>query len=414
MVTAQVGRPPAGFPYRASTPVFLALLLPLPLAAQTNLRPYDEVVAAVRQQFYDRSYHGLDWDRRAEALRPRARACETPAELHALINRELLAPLRASHTVLIEGDVYRDHYESEFLGKASRRAGLELGRFDNGYFVTAVVDGGPAARAAIDVGDRVVAVNGLPPEASLRVADAGSDPGLPGEPHAVLRVDPTLALELRIQSAPEGPTRRVRLWADDVSLIEATRSGARIVERNGMKLAVLHPWHLMNWGMVRTMKEALEGPLAGADGLVLDLRGRGGQIHVLWGALALFTPRRDGTRPWPRPAVALIDGSARSAKEIFAWHWRRMGIGPLVGQRTAGAVLGSAFVRIGGGFMLQLPVTDVSRLTDGVRLEGVGVEPDVPVAWSLPWSRGHDAILEKGLEVLAGEIRKGAGPDRFY
>ena len=406
-------------PRRASASVgfcagALGLLLALPLAAQPGPRLFDEAAGAIRRRFYDKSRLGPDWERLVEAARPRARACATPEELRELINREILAPLRASHTVLLAPDVHRDHYEPELQGKSTLRAGLELGRFPDGFFVTAVHDGGPAARAAIEIGERVLAVNDLPPETSACVADAGNDPALPGAPRLVLRVEADRPVELLLQETPGGPTRSVRLWADAVSLVEAVRASARVVERDGKRLAVVHLWHVMHAGAVRAMKEALDGPLADADGLVLDLRGRGGQVMAMWGALWAFAPREDGSRGWSKPAVALIDGSARSAKEILAWHWKRMGVGPLVGQRTAGAVLGATFVKLSDGSALQIPVSDVAKLTGGVSLEGVGVEPDVSVPWSIPWCRGRDAILEKGLEVLAEEIRKGAGGERRY
>jgi carboxyl-terminal processing protease len=415
---APIARPPCAPACAVRKALLLALLLALlhalPLAAQPGSRLFDETAGAVRRRFHDKGRTGPDWERLVEAARPRARACATPDELRELINRELLAPLRASHTVLLAPDVYRDHTESEFQGRPSLRAGLELGRFPEGYFVTAVHDGGPAARAAIELGERLLAVNGLPPEASIRVADAGSDPGLTGTPRFLLRVDEDRPIELLLQEAPGGAPRTVRLWADALSLADAVQASARVVARDGKRLGILHLWHVMHPDAVRAMQDALDGPLAEADGLVLDLRGRGGQVASMWGALRPFLPRPDGTRGWSKPAVALIDGSARSAKEILAWHWRRAGVGPLVGQRTAGAVLGATFIKLSDGSALQLAVADVASLTGGVSLESVGVEPDLPVTGTIPWCRGRDAILEKGLEALADEIRKGAGGERAY
>ncbi len=399
-------RPPAAL---------LAALIALPsAAAPADLRAFDETAAAVRRRFQDRTFNGLDWDRHVASLRPRAAACESPRDLIKLVNRGLLAPLQASHTVLIEGDVFRNHFEPELQGRTAPGTGLELGRFPEGLFVTAVHDNSPAARAAIELGERLLAVNGLPPEDSLRLADAGSDPGVAEIPRHVLRVEPGRPVDLLLQSAPGALPRCVPLWTDETSQAEATRDSARTVRRDGRTLAILHPWHFMSWSVVRSMREALKGPLAEAEGLVLDLRGRGGQVPVTWGALWLFTPRADGTRFWDKPAVALIDASSRSAKEVFAWHWRRMGAGPLVGRRTAGAVLGSQFVRLSDGSVLQLAVADVSHLTAGEQLEGVGIDPDVPVDGALPWCRGRDAILEKGLAVLIEELRKASGGERSY
>jgi len=73
--------------------------------------------------------------------------------------------------------------------------------------------------------------------------------------------------------------------------------------------------------------------------------------------------------------VLLVDGSTRSGKEVIAHAFKRHGIGRLVGERTAGAVLSGRPFVLRDTSLLMLPVADVQ--VEGQRLEGVGVEPDV-------------------------------------
>lgn len=155
-------------------------------------------------------------------------------------------------------------------------------------------------------------------------------------------------------------------------------------------------------------------PLASADGLVLDIRGGWGGASPEY--LSLFDPRmpavrtapRDGepftwSPSWTRPVTLLVDGGSRSGKEIIAYAFRKHAIGKVVGTRTAGAVLGGRPFVLSDGSVLYLAVSDV--LIDGdVRLEGVGVEPDVVVERDLPYSAGRDPQLEKAVEVCAAEV----------
>jgi C-terminal processing protease CtpA/Prc len=100
-------------------------------------------------------------------------------------------------------------------------------------------------------------------------------------------------------------------------------------------------------------------------------------------------------RPWSKPVVFLVDDRTRSAKELLSWHIRDESLGPLVGEKTEGAVLGAHFVPLPGGHWLELGAQEVP--VNGVTLEGVGVEPThpsvtsprSPTASTRSWSRPH-------------------------
>ena len=74
------------------------------------------------------------------------------------------------------------------------------------------------------------------------------------------------------------------------------------------------------------------------------------------------------------------------------------GVGPVVGTRTAGAVVGGSPTVIRPGMLLYIAVLDV--LIDGERLEGRGVEPDIAVPFELPYANGADPQLDAALEAL--------------
>ena len=94
----------------------------------------------------------------------------------------------------------------------------------------------------------------------------------------------------------------------------------------------------------------------------------------------------------------MINGGSRSAKEVLSYVFKKSGRGTLVGQTTAGNVLGTFPQAIGDWAYIEVPMLDV--LADGVRLEGNGVVPDVAVPSEFG-AGGKDLDLSAALEKLA-------------
>ncbi|WP_321390304.1 S41 family peptidase, partial [uncultured Desulfuromusa sp.] len=112
---------------------------------------------------------------------------------------------------------------------------------------------------------------------------------------------------------------------------------------------------------------------------------------------------RDGTvtifdSQWRKQAVYLVNGDSRSGKELLAYGARRYPQLKVIGERTAGHVLGGRLFPLSNGDALFLAVQ--SALVDGVNLEGIGVSPDIEVPFDVRYCAGQDAQLEKALEHL--------------
>jgi carboxyl-terminal processing protease len=95
--------------------------------------------------------------------------------------------------------------------------------------------------------------------------------------------------------------------------------------------------------------------------------------------------------------------AARSGKEVVARALQRHRRAVLVGERTAGAVLGGQPFLLSDGSLLFLAVQGV--LVDGETLEGIGVAPDVAVAADLPYAEGRDPQLERALDTAVGLLK---------
>ncbi|HBP18853.1 MAG TPA: hypothetical protein DEA08_13845 [Planctomycetes bacterium] len=77
-----------------------------------------------------------------------------------------------------------------------------------------------------------------------------------------------------------------------------------------------------------------------------------------------------------------------------------------MGERTQGACIACQFFELSDGSVLCLPIMDVRRLSGGVYLEGIGVQPDVRVRQlPLPYRQGQDRILAAGLRRAASLVQ---------
>ena len=360
-----------------------------------------EAWRVTRRHHYDPDRAGVDWDALLARHLPRVAGAERPQQVYAAVNR-MLGELDTSHLTLFAGGVWSRELAQEFTGRATPRLGCELVDIGGRLFVDGLVEGGAAEQAGLLEGDEVVALDGARPLASGLLEEAGHDPALGGPAGYSVQVGGgPLVLTVRRRAA--GPARDVQVTPIPTSLIGASRRSARLASvataTGSVTVGVVHLWHFIRAEIAADLERALRGPLAAADALVLDVRGRGGTAAVVQAVLDLFR----GERPvWTKPVVCLTDRGTRSAKEIFAWHWKRLELGPIVGERTAGACVGCAFHQLSDGSVLALPVQDVRRLTRGVDLEGVGVAPTDPVADApLPYRAGADPILAAGLERAA-------------
>ena len=148
-------------------------------------------------------------------------------------------------------------------------------------------------------------------------------------------------------------------------------------------------------GPTALLEELFAGPFADCDGLIVDLRGRGGAVTEVGSLLNLLGSEKG---KWRRPLVLLTHEATRSAKEVIAHELQRQNMCFVVGETTAGAVIPASFADVGHETMLMFPAFKLQMHTR--LLEGIGVTPDVEVAGPLPFAQGRDPILAAGVIAL--------------
>ncbi|MFC4587737.1 S41 family peptidase [Sphaerisporangium corydalis] len=358
-----------------------------------------------REHFWVQDMAGIDWDGVYQRYLPLVDRVGTRGEFSDLL-WELLGELGTSHAYESGGEYRtRPHYWQGKLGVDWAHAG-------GVHTIARIVTGdpwdpdatSPLNRPGLDVrpGDAVVAVNGQPTGAAagparLLVNQAGQEVEL------TLRRGDAAPRTVTVKALSDERPGRYRDW------VEGNR--ARTHERTGGKVGYLHIPDMGPEGYA----EFHRGYLAEYDreGLVVDVRFNGGG-HVSGLLLQKLARRRLGydfprwgvPEPYPAesprgPLVAIANEWAGSDGDIFSHTFKLLGLGPLVGKRTWGGVIGIwPRHRLADGTVTTQPEYSFAFDDVGWRVENYGTDPDVEVDITpQDYARGVDTQLEKAIDL---------------
>ncbi len=392
-----------------------ASVLVEPAAEWTQM--YHEAWRMQREQFWDEAMSGIDWNlvrARYAKLLPLVR---TRTELSDVL-WEMLGELGTSHAYEIGGDHRHPYqYRRGFLGADyswdERAGGYRIDKIYRGDSWNRDIDS-PLAEPglAIAAGDVLLAIGGralsrdVTPD-ELLVNTAGRDVAI------VLAVKKGDRRRVVVHALRDERMLRYRAWVD------ANR--ASVHERTGGRVGYLHIPDMGPWGF----SEFHRGFLSefNRDGLVVDVRyNRGGHVSpLLIEKLARKRVGYDISRfgppmPYPPesvggPIVALTNQFAGSDGDIFSHVFKLYELGPLVGKRTWGGVIGiNPYHRLVDGTITTQPEFSFWFSDVGYRVENYGTDPDFDIDIAPHDDRtGHDPQMEKALELLAS-LRAAAAP----
>ncbi len=355
--------------------------------------------------FYDEGFHGVDWEAMREKYEPWALAAYTEEEFRTVV-REMIGELNASHLGI---------YKWGGGGVNTGRLGIRhLEGFPGpGVKVRSVIPNGPADRAGIEPGEYIVAIDGVPVAAGdnyfCMLTDAAGERVLV---EVAKTPDGRDSREIELRPVGGGAVRNL-VYEDRVR-----RNRAKVEELSNGRIGYLHI-RGMGVGNLFQFQEDLFAQGTGKDGLIIDIRGNGGgSVHD---EILRFLDRQaygyttGRTRPptqnplelWSKPLVLLIDETCYSDAEIFPMGWKALGLGPVIGVPTYGAVIGTNDLPLIDGTMFRVPGSGWFDLADR-NLENWGIEPDIYVE-SPPEeaARGRDAQLETAVETILEELTTG-------
>lgn len=390
----------------------------LPSGKVSQVAVFEQVWQTVQENFYDPRFNGVNWPAMRQKYRPQAEKAQSTEALSGVVN-QMLAELKTSHTRFYT-QTEPAYYQLSGIFKASIQdklkpflpngkleytdIGIYTEEIDGSPFIKAILDGSPAAKAKLLVGDRILSVDGQPFQPIASFANKANQ-------SVKIKIQRT-ADPASVQEISVTPQR-----LDPSTLfLDAMKASVETIDRQGQKIGYVHIWSYAGEMYQDQLEEELTtGRLRDADALIWDLRDGWGGASPDY--LSLFTAsvptvtlvRRDGKQDrfdgqWKKPVVMLVNQGSRSGKEILAYGFRKYQVGPIVGSKTAGAVVaGRAFV-MQDGSLLYLAVADVR--VDGERLEGKGIAPDVDAPRAIAYSQGSDPQKEQAIRVALDAANK--------
>ena len=384
-------------------------------SSSSQIKVFESAWNTVKKNFFDPNLNGVDWEKLRSQYKPKAAQANSSEQLTEIIN-QMLSELNTSHThfysqnepayyqiagifrqfLLKDLKPFLPNGKLEYVG-----IGIYTEEIDHKTFIKAIINGSPAEKAGLKVGDQLLSVEGKPFQA-IQSFIGKADREVP------------VLIQRQLDSLPQEIVVVPKVFNPATMFLDALKNSVEVIEREGKKIGYIHVWSYADPKYQEQLQEELVyGRLKDTDGLVWDIRdGWGGASPSYLNIFTAPAPTitnifRDGIErqnqlQWQKPVVMLVNRGSRSGKEILAYGFRKYGVGQIVGSKTAGAVVAGRPYIMPDGSLLYLAVADV--FVDGERLEGKGVVPDVRVPVSLPYAQGADPQKEQAIETLLKAI----------
>ncbi|GHD95622.1 S41 family peptidase [Streptomyces naganishii] len=374
---------------------------------------YEEAGRLIRAYFWEPRMCGIDWDGVLAQYRPLVERVASPDEFADLL-REVLGELGTSHAYVAaarrnEGPPHYQRWQG-LLGAnfAHREAGWVVGRILSGDSSDSKARS-PLAGTGIREGAVLTHVDGRPVDPV-----AG--------PYPLLAGSGGTTVELTFAPAEGGgPARRVAV----VPLIDerplryqdwVAKRRAVVRELSGGRCGYLHIPDMGGSGWAQFNRDwRME---VSRPALIVDVRGNaGGHISELvvekltrtilgWDLTRGAQPVSYTSNAPRGPLVALADEATSSDGDMITAAFRLLKLGPVVGQRTWGGVVGmTGRHRLGDGTVITVPMNAAWFNAYGWSVENHGVAPDVEsLRTPMDWAEGRhvemDDAIELALELL--------------
>lgn len=390
-----------------------------PLAEWTQI--FNESWRMERDFYYEPNMHGLDWNALREKYARLLPYASCRQDLQFLVG-ELIGELNTSHTYVYGGDRKREAATVN-VGMLGVDWGVDAKnnryRFEKIYRVPDWTDEiiPPLAVPGVHVkeGDYLLRVNGREVIADRDVYSYFQD--LAGKQVTLLVNDkPTEKGAKEYVVEPRGGEGALRYqdWVEHNRMVCEKESNGEI--------GYIHlPDTYL--GSTREFPKYFYSQLR-KKGLVIDGRFNGGGLdpdiflrRLDKELLGYWTRRYSHDQTIPEVVtqahmVCLTNRQAGSGGDMLPMEFQLKGMGPVIGTRTWGGLVGvSMFIAMVDGGGLSAPDYRIYSPSGKWIVENTGVQPDVVVDLDpVEVSRGYDAQLMKGIEILLQKIKEEPRP----
>ena len=376
---------------------------------------FNEVARRYRDFFYVQNMHGYDWDALRAQYRPLVDYVAHRSDLNYVLG-EMVAELSVSHAYIAGGD-YEIPKRPQVALPGAR---IELDASSGRYRLAKIYRGqneeelyrSPLTEVGVEVkeGDYILAIDGQ----DLTAKD---------NPYQFLRNKANRPVQLTVNSKPttEGAHttsyRPITSETDLIYLAWVTHNREFVSKATDGKVGYIHIPDMGADGIREFIKYYY--PQIRKEALIVDVRGNGGGnvsqmlierlrrdlLGTGFGRNDQFTNTYPGT-VFYGPKVCLINETSASDGDIFPYMFKQAGLGPLIGKRTWGGVVGiTGHGPLLDGGQVFVPEFATASAAGQWVIEGHGVDPDVVVE-NEPAAviGGKDPQLERGVAEITKEL----------
>ena len=379
---------------------------------------FREVWRRYRDYFYASNMNGYDWKALRAKYEPQLKWVGDRSDLNYLLG-QMVAELSNSHSYVSGGDLGLPKKPN--VGLLGAR--FELDKAAGRYRISSIMAGendedryrSPLTEVGIDVhvGDYIVSIDGQ----QLRASD---------NPYHLLQIAPGQPVELRVSAKADGSDARTVLVKpisseSDLKYLAWVEHNRRYVDdKTGGKVGYIYIPDMGADGIREFIKWYY--PQIRKQGLIVDVRNNGGGNVSSWIIERLsrkvlgtnFDRNASATGTYPPQAfygymAALTNESTASDGDIFAYMFKQAHLGPTIGKRTWGGVVGiSDYGPLIDGGNVEVPeFVAIADLNGHYHVEGQGVKPDIEVDNDVfSTIHGKDPQLDRGIAELMAKIRE--------
>lgn len=378
---------------------------------------FNEVWRRYRDWFYVSNMHGFDWVKLREQYKTWLPYVAHRSDLNYVIS-EMIAELTVQHAY-IEGGDFNIPARPRFALPGAR---FEVDRNANRYRIAKIYEGqneediyrSPLTEVGVNakVGDYVLQING---------EDVTADKDI--YQYLKNRADAPVLMVVNSTPTTQGArTISYRPVTDESNLIYLdwiTANRRRVEQLSNGRVGYVHVPDMGANGIREFIKWYY--PQLDKEGMVIDVRANGGGNvsrmiieRLRRKVLALnYFRTNDSATTYPDgafsgPMAAILNENSSSDGDIFPYIFREAGLGPLIGKRSWGGVVGISNhggLIDGGG--VSVPEFGMLNVKGEWVIEGHGVDPDIEVE-NDPKSviAGRDPQLERAVEEVMKKLTK--------
>ncbi len=376
---------------------------------ELKMKTFDQVWNTINDSYFDQNFNGKDWLRIKEKYLPLIEKCSSVDSLHFVLNN-MVNELGTSHL----GIFTMDQVTQIFSGSPTKGImGIQFTCIDSKVIVLGFTDD-YNKKYGISIGDELIAVN------KVNVKDIYdnyekinntkiSDKQRINQLHLQGNINDTRFLTFK--------NNKNKNYSVKIKYVKNTTASNPFTIKMIDDVALIK-LKTFNMAYHDKLKSAFP-KLKKAKAWILDLRNNPGGGENLEGSFIQYVSSdsvslgsqifRDqiyneiinGKSDYYKgPIIILINEASGSASEVLAACLQEKKRAVIIGKKSAGRVLSSTMVMLPTGAQLQL-ATGNYMTPEGNILEGVGVQPDIPVIYDQnTLKNGEDPYISKALEYI--------------